>query len=267
MALAGIGLAAATIASGGTMTVPVAIAIGAAAATVGSAADQIAAHANNGQGFMPDDVRTGFDVVALAGGIAGGVVGAAKAPAAAKKIQGSAQSLYGKAQGAYKNWKNSGSAQLVKPSTPAAPSRGGLFSTSPRPPAEVPSNNLFFTKEVGYDVPWHNSQVDQYRSANGIPEAFGADGPTVYLGTAPRQGSRSPVMVTEQFARQPDGSWAKGPVNYADPMANLPVEKVPQTVLVRHPNGNYYATESWKSPETAIMNKDLNRIMFTVQRT
>ncbi|MFJ8762999.1 hypothetical protein, partial [Streptomyces cyaneofuscatus] len=85
VALAGIGIAATTIASGGTMTIPVAIAIGAAVATAGAAADQIAAH-TTGQGFLPDDVRTGFNIAALAGGITGAAVGVKKGPQAARNI-------------------------------------------------------------------------------------------------------------------------------------------------------------------------------------
>ncbi|RPK65438.1 hypothetical protein EES43_07995 [Streptomyces sp. ADI96-02] len=76
------------------MTIPVAVALAAGIATTASAYDQIVAHAT-GEGFMPDDVRTGFDIAALAGGLTGAAIGARKAPEAARKISTK-----------YQTWKN-----------------------------------------------------------------------------------------------------------------------------------------------------------------
>ncbi|MFJ8763224.1 hypothetical protein, partial [Streptomyces cyaneofuscatus] len=81
IALAGLGVAA-TATGGGA---PLGIALMAAAATLPAAADQIAVNAT-GKGFMPDTVRTAFDVAAFAGGIAGLGVSLKKAPEIAAKI-------------------------------------------------------------------------------------------------------------------------------------------------------------------------------------
>ncbi|MFJ8763027.1 enterotoxin A family protein, partial [Streptomyces cyaneofuscatus] len=64
--IAGLGVAAATVASGGTMTVPVAVALFGLAATVPSAADQVVAH-STGEGFMDPTLRTVANVASMVG--------------------------------------------------------------------------------------------------------------------------------------------------------------------------------------------------------
>ncbi|MFJ4963786.1 RHS repeat domain-containing protein [Streptomyces sp. NPDC088729] len=65
-------------------------------ATIPAAADQIAIN-TTGQGFMPENVRTGFDVAALAGGITGGLIGIKNAPGAATRIKQFAGNIHAKA--------------------------------------------------------------------------------------------------------------------------------------------------------------------------
>ncbi|MFD7860312.1 RHS repeat domain-containing protein [Streptomyces microflavus] len=98
VALAGLGIAAATIASAGTMTAPLAIALAAGIATTTAATDQIWTN-TTGEGFLPDDVRTGFDVAALAGGITGaGVGGGIAGGVAGRKISQIAKKATERAQ-------------------------------------------------------------------------------------------------------------------------------------------------------------------------
>ncbi|MFJ8763013.1 RHS repeat domain-containing protein [Streptomyces cyaneofuscatus] len=80
----GVGAAALTLASGG-IGVPLAVALVGLAATVPAAADQIAIN-TTGKGFMPDTVRTGFDVASLAAGVTDLGIGSASAPRAVRKV-------------------------------------------------------------------------------------------------------------------------------------------------------------------------------------
>ncbi|MFD7860317.1 RHS repeat-associated core domain-containing protein [Streptomyces microflavus] len=76
LAVAGTAAAAFTFFTGGAGA-PLAFALIGLAATVPSAADQIARHSNpEREGFLSDSQRTGLGVLALAGGLTGGVAGA-----------------------------------------------------------------------------------------------------------------------------------------------------------------------------------------------
>ncbi|MFJ8762051.1 RHS repeat-associated core domain-containing protein [Streptomyces cyaneofuscatus] len=162
MGLAGFGLAAATIASGGTLTIPIVIALGAFAATAGSAADQITLNAT-GKGFMPDNVRTGFDIAAFAGGITGAAVGIKKAPEAARKIGASYRAMK-TPKGKHYRYDNT----------------TNDVSTSSISPEEMADKALVSKMRAMGMGEVDPKLVHQYRQLNGQPDAFSPDGPTIY---------------------------------------------------------------------------------------
>ncbi|MFD5989815.1 RHS repeat-associated core domain-containing protein, partial [Streptomyces cyaneofuscatus] len=245
VALAALGVAAATIASGGTLTIPVALALTSAVATVGVAAEQIASDIT-GESFMSDGVRTAVDVTALVAGVGGGVVAGLKGPKAVKTIT---DAVRGTAR-----------AGAVGASQ-AAPggSKGGLVNrllgNTPAPTEVAPAPKPIDGKNVIWKNPDVEEQVRLYRVGNDDPTAFGPDGGTIFRGIK----GEGKVVTTKVIEEMPDGTWAQRNVTNSDDLKSVPLDMVPKTVLVHDPvTKTYTATANYRM---------LDIIMFTIVNT
>ncbi|MFD5989486.1 hypothetical protein, partial [Streptomyces cyaneofuscatus] len=190
IALAGAGLAAATIASGGTLTIPVAIAATATLATAAAAADQITIN-TTGTALVSDSVRTALDITALAGGITGGLIGAKKAPQAAHKIGNALKSKF--------------------------------RSAAPKTTAEF--------------------EINEYRTRNSMPEAFGMRSAPIYKAKANPKGPT--VQVTQKWSTASNPvpksvMWNQDEID----VLTLPAAGLPQNVLLstKAPGGQRWVT-------------------------
>ncbi|MFD7860643.1 hypothetical protein ACFV6B_41185, partial [Streptomyces microflavus] len=180
IALAGAGLAAATIASGGTLTIPVAIAAGATLATTAAAADQIAIN-TTGAGLVSDSVRTALDITALAGGITGGLIGAKKAPQAAHKIGNALKSKFGSgAPMEVSQSTDSLSDSIVRVKSEAVRSAEKAVDDIQAKVLELSGkgDNAFFAPGDRFGT----QAVAEYRAKTGMSDAFAEGGPTIYEG-------------------------------------------------------------------------------------
>ncbi|MFJ8763213.1 hypothetical protein, partial [Streptomyces cyaneofuscatus] len=222
--IAGLGVVA-TAASGGAAA-PLAIALIGLAATVPAAADQIAIN-TTGKGFMPDTVRTAFDVAAFAGDSVSGFTGV----------------LLG-----VENFKNAVRAGKSGSKTLSAMSSNNEMVISRGASANNERMILPDTDRV---------QVSIFRKKNRSPEAFNSErGPTIYHGSV--TGSNEVTVRSMWHPKPGGGAW-----QHPQEKLRVSMERISPTVLSRGQYDiGYSATSNWKQkPKAGFANP---RIMFTM---